>query len=222
MSMKPIVGIGAGGHAKMIIDVLRQTGEYDICGLVDAQTSLRGTTVLGIPVVGGDNELMRLYDEGIRHAFIAVASLSDTRSNKRIFDLVRSLGFEVINVVHPSAIIASTVHMGCGNRIFAGAIINPDTVLGSNVVINTGAIVEHDCRIGDHAQVAPGARLAGTVHVGEGSIVGIGATVIEGVQIGRYTVIGAGAVVIDDVLDNLTAIGVPARPLPPRIITEAS
>ena len=69
MSKKPIVGIGAGGHAKVIIDILRQTGQYDIRGLVDAQMRLNGATVLGIPVIGGDDDLRRLYGEGVRLAW---------------------------------------------------------------------------------------------------------------------------------------------------------
>lgn len=211
--MKPLVGIGAGGHAKVIIDILRLTGGYEIRGLIDSNPQARGTTVSGVEVIGGDDELPRLRDEGVRSVFLAVASLSDTRSNKGIFDRLCTLGFEIINVVHPSAIISDTARLGTGDRVFAGAIINPESHVGNNVVINTGAIVEHDCRIEDHAQIAPGAHLGGNVSVGEGSIVGMGANVIQGISIGRYAVIGAGAVVIEDVPDGATVVGVPARPI---------
>lgn len=211
--MKPVVGVGAGGHAKVIIDILRLTGGYDLRGLVDADARLAGSTVLSVPVVGGDEELRRLHAEGVRHAFVGIASLADTRDNKAVFDRVRALGFEIINVIHPSAVVADSVRMGAGNRIFGGVVINPESVLGDNVVINTGAVVDHECRVEDHAQVAPGAQLAGNVHVGEGSIVGIGATVIQGVRIGRYAMVGAGAVVIREVPDHATVVGVPARPI---------
>lgn len=208
-----VVGVGAGGNAKVLIDALRKIGDYEICGLVDANAELKGTSVMGVPVLGPDAELIKLYAQGVRHAFMALASLSSTRNNKCIFDRVRGLGFKMINVIHPSAVIATEMQMGCGNRIFAGSIINPGTVLGSNVVINTGVIVDHDCRIADHAQIAPGAQLAGNVEVGEGSIIGIGASVIQGVHVGRYAMIGGGAVVLDDVPDDTTVVGVPARPI---------
>lgn len=211
--MKLVVGIGAGGHAKVIIDILRLTGEYDVRGLIDSNPESKGTTVSGVGVIGGDDQLPDLRNEGVRYVFMAVASLSDTRSNKRIFDQLCALGFEIINVVHPSAIVASTVRMGIGIRVFAGAIINPESHVGNNVVINTGAIVEHDCHIEDHAQIAPGAHLAGNVSVGEGSVVGMGANVIQGISIGRYAMIGAGAAVIKDVPDGITVVGVPAQPI---------
>jgi UDP-perosamine 4-acetyltransferase len=214
--MDRVVGIGAGGHAKVIIDILRLRGEYQITGLVDSNPKLAGTQVLEVPVLGGDDELQKIFSEGTAYAFVGIASLSDTLLNKRAFDHACALGFQVINVVHPSSIVSPSVCMGGGNRIFAGAIINPDAALGNNVVINTGAIIEHDCVIGDHAQIAPGAQLAGNVTVGEGSIVGIGASVIQGVRIGSYSTVGSGAVVIDDVPDSTTVVGVPAKPITKR------
>jgi len=217
---KPIIGIGAGGHAKVLIDALERTGEYRILGLIGVREELDGAGVLGVPLLGGDEQLPDLYKQGVRHAFIAVASVTDTPHNKRLFDFVRGLGFEVITIVHPAAIVGKGVRLGQGDRVMAGAILNPDCVLGNNVVINTAAIVEHDCRIEDHAQVAPGARLAGGVQVGEGSIVGIGATVIQGVRIGRYAVVGAGAVVLHEVPDSVTVVGIPARPLPHGVVAE--
>ena len=214
--MDKVVGIGAGGHAKVIIDILRLRGEYQIAGLVDSNPELAGTQVLDVPVLGGDDELQKLMRDGTAYAFIGFASLSDSHLNKRVFDQASSLGFQVINVVHPSSVVSPSVRMGSGNRVFAGAIINPDATLGNNVVINTGAIVEHDCAIGDHAQIAPGARLAGNVTVGEGSIVGIGASVIQGINIGRYSTVGGGAVVIEDVPDATTVVGVPAKQIKKR------
>jgi len=213
MKNKSVIGVGAGGHAKVIIDILLKEGIYDIKGMVDINTNLKGTSILGIPIISGEGELIRLYDENIRLAFVAVASISDTKNNKKTFEYVQGLGFEIINVVHESAVIAGSVKMGCGNRIFAGTIINPDSVLGNNVVINTGAIVDHDCRIEDHAQIGPGAQLAGNVNVGEGSFIGLGASVIQGVRIGKYSIIGAGSAVINNVADNVTIGGVPAKQL---------
>ena len=210
---KKVVGIGAGGHAKVILDILKNSQLYEIVGLLDFEELQKGKTVLDIPVIGGHNKLPDLYYEKVKHVFMAFASLGDTKKNKIIFDEVVDLGFEVINVLHSTTIISDSVIMGSGNRIFAGTIINPDTELGNNVVINTGAIIDHDCKIGDHVQIAPGARLAGSVIVGEGSLIGIGTNIIQGIKIGKYSKIGAGAVVIKDVDDNVTVGGIPAKDL---------
>jgi acetyltransferase-like isoleucine patch superfamily enzyme len=43
------------------------------------------------------------------------------------------------------------------------------------------------------------------------AFLGIGAKVIPGVKIGAGTTVGAGAVVIEDLPENVTAVGVPAR-----------
>ena len=211
--LPPVIGIGAGGHAKVIIDILRLNGEFELKGLIDSDPTRTGEQVLGVTVLGGDDKLESLHQKGVKHAFIGVASLSQTENNKRIFERVRDLGFDIVRAIHPSAVVAGDVPIGAGTRIFGGAVINPGVTLGQNVVINTGAIVDHDCTIGDHAQIAPGAKLAGAVTVGEGSVVGIGATVIQQINIGKYCFVAAGAVVIRNVPDHTMVAGVPARPM---------
>lgn len=207
---RTIIGVGAGGHAKSVIEAIRSTGYWSIIGLIDTNSYLRGTEVMGCLVLGDDKELPGLRANGVDHAFIGVGGVADNIPRVRVFRQLLQLGFKLPPVCHRTAIVAPSAMIESGSVILAGAIIGADTCVAENVIVNTGAIVEHDCRIGAHSHISTGARLAGTVRVGEGSHIGIGATVRQGVTIGEYAVIGAGSVVLQDVAAGATVIGVPA------------
>jgi len=205
-----VVGIGAGGHAKVVIEVLELMGIHELVGLLDSNRELWGTEVLGVPVLGDDGLLPDLYQQGVRHAFIGVGGVGDTRPRRRLYEEVRQTGFQMVDAIHPQAVISPSVNLGHGPTIMAGAVINAEVQLGDNVIVNTGAIVEHDCILGDHVHVSTGARLASTVQVGEGAHIGLGASVRQCVRIGRNAIVGAGAAVVEDVPDNVVVVGVPA------------
>ena len=206
--MNKIVGVGAGGHAKVVLDIVRLMGVYQIIGLLDPNCV--GSTVGNVPVLGGDELLPHLRAEGVEFAFVGLGAVGNNMQRVRLFEKVQAAGFTIVNAIHPASVLASNVQLGQGIAIMAGSIINSDTQIGDNVIINTGAIVEHDCKIAAHAHISPGAVLCGGVRVGVGAHVGAGATVRQGVTIGDNALVGAGAVVIKDVAPWTVVVGVPA------------
>ena len=208
-----VIGLGAGGHAKVVIEILRLLGNYEFAGLLDPKPELRGTDLLGVRVLGDDTLLAELFQQDVRYAFIGLGTVGDTNPRKRLYEEAQRVGFKVARAVHPQAVISQSAQMGDGPTVMAGAVINAATCVGDNVIVNTGAIVEHDCVIGNHAHIATGARLAGGVRVGEGAHIGIGASIRQGINISRNAIVGAGAVVIDDVPEGATVVGVPAKVL---------
>ena len=215
-SKREVIGIGAGGHAKVVIDILRLRGEVKIKGLLDANRELWRTTVLDVPILGDDSLLPSMLKEGIRHAFIGVGTVGGGSVRKRLYREACELGFQPVAAIHPQAVVADSVSFGNGPTIMAGVIINAGAQIGENVIVNTGAIVEHDCNIGSHAHIATGARLCSTVRVDNGAHIGAGATVKQCITIGEGSIVGAGAVVVKDVEPWTVVVGVPARPMPNR------
>ena len=213
--MTKLVGLGAGGHAKVIVETHMLAGQFEIVGLLDPNKDLWNKRVGGVNVLGDDSLLSGLHMDGVRHAFIGVGSVGLPEARKAIFDRTLEAGFEIVETIHPRAVVSPTASWGCGLIIFAGAVINPDALLGKNVIVNTGAIVEHDCVIGDHVHVATGARLAGGVEVGPETHIGVGACIREGITIGARVIIAAGAVVVKDITEGVVAAGMPAQALRP-------
>lgn len=211
--MKKVIGLGAGGHAKVIIDILNHTGVYEIVGLLDNNEELWNTSILGVPILGGDELLPGLLNEELKFAFIGLGSIGNSNPRRELYEYVKRTRFNIIQAIHPSANISSSVRLGEGVAVMSSVVINANVRTGKNVIINTGSIIEHDCDIGDHVHIASGSILAGGVKVDEGAHIGLGANVLQGVLIGKNSIIGAGTVVLKDVEPNTVVVGNPARVL---------
>lgn len=207
MTSLPVIILGAGGHAKVLIDALTAKS-IEIIGLVSPD--FKAEEICGVPIIGDDNTVFKYPVDKIQLAN-GVGSSGDSAPRIRLYQLFKNKGYTFTRVIHPAAIIAAEVKLLEGTQIMAGAIVQPGVTVGCNVIINTKTSVDHDCIIGDHVHLAPGVTLSGGVNIGEGAFLGTGVTVIQNIQIGVNSLIGAGAVVVDNVPAHAVIVGVPGK-----------
>lgn len=208
--MEKIVLVGAGGHAKTIVDTIEHLGKYEIAGFItpsDIGKELYG----GYKVIGHDEEMNKLYASGIHNAVIAIGFMGKTGLRNEIYEKLKTAGFYLPVIIDPSAIVAKDAKIGDGAYIGRRAVINADAHVGKACIINTGAIVEHECMVGDFSHVAVAAVLCGQATVGENTFIGANATVLQGCRIGNNCIVGAGSVVTKDINRSSISMGVPAR-----------
>lgn len=208
MSSLPILLLGAGGHARVVRNVicLRGLALTGVC----APELAKGSDWQGLAAVGGDEDVLQLGAQQILLANgIGVVPGQTVRA--RVHERFHGYGYRFVTLVHPSAVVAECVELGKGVQVMAGAVIQPGSRIADGVVVNTGALVDHECHVAQHAFIGPGATLCGQVQVEAGAFIGAGAVVLPGVTVKRNTVVGAGAVVVHTVEAGTTVVGNPAR-----------
>jgi UDP-perosamine 4-acetyltransferase len=206
---KPVVILGGGGHARVVIDALRCAGHV-IAGVIDPKDDVAKRLPAGIAWLGKDLSHIRASES---HVAIGVGSLEAHADSPRIrlFNEAKAAGFEIISFRHPSAIVAGDVELGEGSQVMAGAIVQPGVRIGANCIVNTRASIDHDCRIAEHVHIAPGVVLSGTVEVRTGCHLGTGAIVIQNIRIGEWAMIAAGAVITQDIAPGARVAPGPQR-----------
>lgn len=192
--------IGASGHGKVIVDILR-SNKIEILGIWDDNQKLH--EFMGYPIKGN------ILDCAKAPHISLIVAIGQNSIRKEVVEKCRMASFGI--AIHPSAVISSDVIVGEGSVAMANSTVNIGTTIGKHVIINTNASIDHDCIIEDFVHISPQAGIAGNVHIGEGAHVGIGANVIQGITIGKWCTIGAGSVVIKDIPDGATVVGNPGR-----------
>lgn len=205
---KPLIIIGAGDHAKVLLDTLLEQKE-NVIGLTD-KTVPKGTIIYGVPVIGDDDAVLQYKAEEIE-LVNGIGSINTTSLRERIFKIFKDKGYMFKSVIHSSAVVSKRAIINEGSQILAGAIINTEVQIGENTIINTKVSIDHGCKIGKNCHIAPGSVLSGCVTVGDCTHIGTGSSIIQGIRIGSNVLIGAGSVVINDIMDNVTVYGVPAK-----------
>jgi sugar O-acyltransferase (sialic acid O-acetyltransferase NeuD family) len=209
----PLLVIGAGGHARVVISIARRTGDWDIVGVLDRAHPTVPESIDGVPIVGSFDDAARFFSEGVRQAALAVG---DNDERAVLHTRFAALGFNFPTLCHPTSIVEANATLADGCIICAGAIIGTGVSIGCGAIVNTGAIIDHETMVGDYAHIAPGCRVAGRVRIGTGAMLGIGTCVRDKQVIGTRAMVGAGSVVVDDIPNAVIAYGNPTRVIRPR------
>jgi len=210
--MHDLVIVGNGGHAKIVIDILEERGDYNILGIITKNKS-NEIGIGGYPILGNDNLLKELFKKGVKFAVMGVGGYTDNSLRKRIYENLKKIGFQVISAIHPTASISRTALIGEGNVVFSGVVINPYARLGDNIIVGTGSTIDHDSVIKDHSFISAGVTVGAETKLEEEVLLGLGSKVMAGVNICKGALIGAGALVTGKISKPGTYFGMPAKRL---------
>lgn len=198
--------IGAGGHARSVLEVLLEQGQpFEVVGILDDQYKEIGS-LYGIPVIGDISSAPAVFQNGVLNAVVAFGS------NALRVETVKGLEqFTFPAIVSKKALIGKNVSVGAGTVIMPGTCLRIDVQVGKFCIVNTNACVDHECVIGDYVHIAPGCAVSGKVTMGDGVFLGTGTKVIDRINIGNWSTVAAGGVVVKDIPSDVMVAGVPAR-----------
>lgn len=203
--MTKLILIGAGGHSKVIQDIIAENKELVLYGILD--DAIESINEADEIIYANTSFLSNLKVED----YYFCLSIGNNTVRKKLFEQLPIPLEQYAVLIHPSAVISRKAKIGPGTVVMPNAVVNADAVIGNHCIVNSGAIIEHDNNLGDYVHVSPNATLCGTVSVGVASHVGAGAIVVPGKKVGDWCTVGAGAVVVKDVGDGDTVIGIPAK-----------
>lgn len=201
--------LGAGGHARVLLESLKQDPAITVVGFFEVNEQLVGSKLSDLPIYH-ENKIAKLHPMKIL-LINGIGSIGQSSNRAKQFDRYKKCGFYFHTAQHPTSYVAHGVIIGEGVQLMARSTVMIGSKIGDNAIVNTAASVDHDCDIGRHVHIAPGAVLSGNVTVGDYTHIGTGANIIQGIKIGKNVLIAAGAVVVKDIPDNMRVAGVPAK-----------
>lgn len=208
---KPVVILGAGGHACVLHSLLSMQ-KRRVLAILDDDPATHGKRfgTSDLEIEGGLADV-KCYAPKDIELVNAIGSTHRPTARQVVYEKMVDLGYIFATLRHSSAVVACEALIEPSAQIMARAVIQTGTQLRANVLINTGTIIDHDTVVGEHTHVASGATICGGVTIGQGCHIGAGSTVIQGIQIGHGAIIAAGATVVSNIADGLTVVGTPAK-----------
>ena len=202
---KKVVIIGAGGHGKVIADIVEKSGDT-VFGFLD-DGKAKGEKIMGCYCIIGSIEECEVWQKNDEDLYFIIG-IGNGKIRKAIFEKYQ---LNYYTAVHPSANLAMEVTLGEGTVVMANVCVNANAKIGKNCILNTASVIEHDSILMDFVHVCPNATLCGTVKIGNLTQIGAGAVVKNNVEIVDSCTIGAGTVVVKNIEEKGTYVGVPAR-----------
>lgn len=208
--MDKIILVGAGGHAKSVVDTLEKAKRFEIAGFIDKEE--KGKSIYReYKIIGHDEDLETIYGSGVKYAFVCIGFMGGSSVRDQLYCELKRIGYKLPIIADETAIIATDVQIAEGTYVGKGAVLNSAAQIGRMCIINTSAIVEHEAVVGDFSHIAVGAVLCGRTKIAEHVLIGANSTVIQNIQVGMKSIVGAGSVVLENIPSGCTAVGIPAK-----------
>ncbi len=189
MPAKPLILIGAGGHAKVVLAALASQGK-SITAYVDPNPA-SWLDAQSIPRLS-EAELQALLPQAPELIIGFMGLTTEALERRRaLMQDYQSKGAHFPAVTHAAATIGSPVVLSAGVQVLSAAVVNPYAIIKDGAVVNSGAVVEHDAIIGAGAHIAPRAVVLGEARIGECSFIGANAVVVQGVNVEAKTFVKA-------------------------------
>jgi sugar O-acyltransferase (sialic acid O-acetyltransferase NeuD family) len=205
---KPVIILGAGTIGQAAQAIFDSNGVVVYCFL-DDDPSLTGTEINEITVLGSmDDEAILGELGGKTEVFIAT---DENAIRTSLVQMLKDRDVMPVNAIHQASEVSRYAHLGHGNFIDSGSIINSNVKIGSHCLIMSGSIVDHGSTLEDFVQIGIGSQIGAGATIGKSAFIGSGVTIVPGISIGANARIGAGSIVIENVKKNQTVFGNPAK-----------
>lgn len=204
--------MGAGGHAKVLLESLLQDTQCPIAGFLEIEKNLIGKIIGGFQIFN-QQEILEKFISSEINLVNGIGSIDKPLLRGSVFEQLKTAGFCFQTILHSHAYCSKDVVLREGVQLMARSTVLTGVKIGANSIVNTSASIDHDCRIGQHVHIAPGVILCGEVTIGDYCHIGVGAKIVQGITIGAGSVVGAGAVVISNLPAGSRVAGVPAKSL---------
>lgn len=206
--MENIIVIGGGGHAKVVISILKKNDQFNIMGYSEINDY---GSLLNINYLGNDDVVIEKYRNKSVKVILGVGQIKSPELRKKIVRKYVNAGFHFPAIISPHAIVNESVVVGAGTVVMDNVVINSHAKIGDYAILNTSSTIEHDCNIGDYVHIAPGSVLSGEVNVGNSTFIGAGSTITNSVSISEDCIIGAGSLVRKNILQPGLYVGNPIK-----------
>ncbi len=207
--MKDIVLVGAGGHCKSCIDVIEQTGLYNIVGLVD-KPELIGTKLLGYEIKWSDDQLPKLAKQ-YENFIVTVGHIISPLIRIKLFKLLKELNVNIPSIISHKAYISKHSKIGEGTILFHGVVVNADAKIGDNCIVNSKSLIEHDVVIGDNCHISTNSVVNGGVCIGDNVFYGSGTISKEYISIADDVLIAGASFVRKNIKQSGVYAGNPVK-----------
>jgi sugar O-acyltransferase (sialic acid O-acetyltransferase NeuD family) len=206
--MENIIVIGGGGHAKVVISILKKINAYNILGYSDL---INSGSILGINYLGNDETILDNYFGLSKSLVLGVGQIKTPEVREKLIVKFIKAGFNFPSIISPHAICNESVEIGEGTIIMDGVVINTVTKIGNYCIVNTNSTIEHDCNIGNYVHIAPGSTISGEVEIGSKSFIGAGTILTNAISIPDNCIIGAGSLVRNNINESGMYVGNPLK-----------